>query len=97
NVHGRPSFLPVRHKIGPLTLRFFELPAIRCYYGCRNTLYFALYDRKEARWRQLVRTAFGLTRLTANFLLRPRNHMAQIRACMRGIWHGVTGNIVARY
>jgi hypothetical protein len=32
-----------------------------------------------------------------NFLLRPRNHGGQIRACFRGIWHGITGNIAARY
>lgn len=97
NVHGRPSFLPVRRKVGPLTLHFFELPPIRCYYGCRNTLYFALYDRKEGRLRQFVRTAFGLSRLTANFLLRPRRHGQEIAACLRGLWHGVTGNIAARY
>jgi len=35
--------------------------------------------------------------LTMNFLLRPRNHVGQIRACFRGTWHGVTGNIAARY
>jgi hypothetical protein len=25
------------------------------------------------------------------------NHGGQIRACFRGTWHGVTGNIAARY
>ena len=30
-------------------------------------------------------------------LLRPWRHGKHIRACMRGIWHGVTGNIAARY
>jgi hypothetical protein len=32
-----------------------------------------------------------------NFLLRPRTHAAQIRACFLGIWHGITGNLTARY
>jgi len=34
---------------------------------------------------------------TLNFLVRPRRHGAQIAACCRGIWHGLTGNISARY
>jgi rhamnosyltransferase len=34
---------------------------------------------------------------TLNFLLRPRRHGAQIFACFRGLWHGFTGNIAARY
>jgi hypothetical protein len=35
--------------------------------------------------------------MMVNFLRRPRNHGPQIRACVRGIWHGVTGNVAARY
>jgi hypothetical protein len=80
---------------------------MRCYYMCRNTLYFTLYEYADRRfgllrpalWR--VRPAPGRPGLmrgvvwqmlffTMNFLLRPRTHEAQIRACFRGIWHGVT-------
>jgi rhamnopyranosyl-N-acetylglucosaminyl-diphospho-decaprenol beta-1,3/1,4-galactofuranosyltransferase len=104
--------LSKRLKLGPLTLTFYELPPLRCYYTVRNTLYFALYDQADGRWSALrelwrVRSRPGRGPLsgiawqaglfTLNFALRPRNHGEQIRACLRGIWHGVTGNMTARY
>jgi GT2 family glycosyltransferase len=122
NIRGCPSMIPANCKLGLTTLTFYEFPPIRCYYTCRNTLYFVLYDFAKGRfgllrgilWR--VRRArgkpglaprgkTGLARgvvwrvflLTMNFLLRPSNHGKQIAACFRGIWHGVTGNIAARY
>jgi GT2 family glycosyltransferase len=97
NIRGTQSFRPVTRKLGPLAMTFYEIPPIRCYYGFRNTLYFALYSAAEGRHWLLLRTCLGLSRLAANFLLRPHNHGGQIRACCRGIWHGVTGNIAARY
>ena len=114
NIRGEESLHPVSRTFGPLKLNFYENPPIRCYYLCRNTLYFTLYEYAERRlgvfsgalWR--VRSAPGrpglfrglawrLGGLTLNFLLRPRSHGAQIIACCRGIWHGLTGNIAARY
>jgi rhamnosyltransferase len=114
NIRGDQSLQPFALKFGPLKLTFYENPAIRCYYLCRNTLYFTLYDYAERRfgvfsgalWR--VRPAPGrpgllrgmvwrLGLFTLNFLVRPRRHGAQIAACCRGIWHGLTGNIAARY
>jgi len=44
---------------------------------------------RGAAWRALL--------FTLNFLLRPRHHRAQIAACFRGMWHGLTGNIAVRY
>jgi GT2 family glycosyltransferase len=114
NIRGDQSLQPLALKLGPLKLTFYENPPIRCYYLCRNTLYFTLYDYAERRfgvfsgalWR--VRPAPGrpgllrgmvwrLGLFTLNFLVRPRRHGAQIAACCRGIWHGLTGNISARY
>jgi hypothetical protein len=114
NIRGAPSLVEKRLKLGPITLRFYELPALRCYYTCRNTLYFALYDSVEGRFTALrgdlwrIRplpgrpgwmngVAWQAALLTLNFILRPRHHRAQMLACLRGIWHGVTGNIAARY
>jgi glycosyltransferase involved in cell wall biosynthesis len=110
NIRGAP--VPKRIKGGPITLNFFEAAPIRCYYICRNTLYFALYDSTEG-WRAKLhelwrlRSATGRSLMsgvawqaalfTLNFALRPRGNGAQIRACLRGIWHGLTGNIAARY
>jgi GT2 family glycosyltransferase len=97
NIRGHTSITRVEVKLGPAKFRFYEFPPIRCYYACRNMLYFALYDRAEGRPWMLLHTALGLATLMVNFLLRPRSHRAQIMACSRGIWHGVTGNIAARY
>jgi GT2 family glycosyltransferase len=114
NIRGNQSLQPFKLTLRPLIITFYEDPPIRCYYVCRNTLYFTLYDYEDRRfgllrpalWR--VRPAPGrpglmrgvvwqLLFFTMNFLLRPRTHAAQISACFRGIWHGLTGNIAARY
>jgi GT2 family glycosyltransferase len=114
NIRGNQSLQPFKFRLRPLTITFYEDPPIRCYYVCRNTLYFTLYEQEDRRfgllrpalWR--VRPAPGrpglmrgvvwqLLFFTMNFLLRPRTHAAQVRACCRGIWHGVSGNLAARY
>jgi GT2 family glycosyltransferase len=114
NIRGSASLTTIDIKLGPLSCRFYEFPAIRCYYRCRNTLYFALYDFEKGRagllrgviWRvrgarrhpaQVRGVVWSVLLFTMNFLLRPRNHRGQILACFRGIWHGLTGNIAARY
>jgi glycosyltransferase involved in cell wall biosynthesis len=114
NIRGIPSLIPIHRKLGPVTVTFYELPPIRCYYTVRNTLYFTLYDSAQERfgllrgavWRVrpspgrpgfMRGAAWRVLLFTLNFLLRPRNHGKQIRACFRGLWHGVAGNIAARY
>jgi rhamnosyltransferase len=114
NIDSIQTLQPLKTKVGPVTITFYEVPPMRCYYMCRNTLYFTLYEYEDRRFSLLrpalwrVRPAPGrpglmrgviwqLLFFTVNFLLRPRTHAAQIRACFRGIWHGVTGNIAARY
>lgn len=120
-IRGTRSLRRVVLKLGPLALTFYEDTPIRCYYLCRNMLYFTLYDCREGRtgllgsvawafrgvlWRVCLvpgrsglkpGVAWQLLMFTLNFLVRPRNHGEQIAACFRGIWHGVTGNITARY
>ena len=49
----RAEPLTQRRKLGPITVEFVESPALRCYYVCRNTLYFTLYDFAEGRWAKL--------------------------------------------
>ena len=103
---------PTPLNLGPFKLEFYPSPPNRCYYVCRNTLYFTLYDFAEgrlARLRELWRVrsrpgrslmsgiAWQTALFTLNFMLRPRTQRAQIRACLRGIWDGVSGNITARY
>jgi rhamnopyranosyl-N-acetylglucosaminyl-diphospho-decaprenol beta-1,3/1,4-galactofuranosyltransferase len=110
NIRG--DRMPKRLQNGPITLNFFEHPPLRCYYICRNTLYFTIYNVAEgplAKLRQLflLRSmpgrsapsgiAWQTALFTLNFALRPRRHGPQIRACLQGIWHGLIGNIAARY
>ena len=94
NIRGYTSLTTIEDKFGPATVTFYEFPAIRCYYLCRNTFYFALYDAAEEHFRLLC---VGMLILTLKFLMRPRHHGGQIGACLRGLWHGITGNIAARY
>jgi GT2 family glycosyltransferase len=99
-------------KVGFWNLTFYELPPLRCYYTIRNTLYFTLYDQSDGRFsamRELLRIrsrpgrgpmsgiAWQAALFTLNFALRPRNHGEHIQACLRGIWHGMIGNMGARY
>ena len=97
NVRGSPSFVAYRHKVGPITIKLYRFPPIRCYYACRNSLYFPLYDIAEWRLRLVLSNVLTHGKITVNFLMRPWSHGAQIAACFRGIWHGLTGNIAARY
>ena len=110
NIRGEP--LPKRVQSGPVTLDFFEAAPYKCYYICRNTLYFTIYDLTDgplAKFRELFRLlappgrsppsgiAWQTALFTLNFALRPLSHGAQLRACLRGIWDGLAGNIAARY
>lgn len=97
NVRGHNSLTTVEVQIGPVAVTFVEFPAIRCYYLVRNTFYFALYAATEGRLHLLTNYGVGMLLLIVKFILRPRHHGGQIRACLRGLWHGVTGNVAARY
>lgn len=97
NIRGHTSLTSVTVKVGPATLRFREFAPICCYYTCRNPIYFALYDAAGGRFRLFLNAARRVFPLTLNFMVRPRNHGQQIRACLRGLWDGFTGKITARY
>ena len=97
NVRGYSSIIPAAVKLGPATFDFYDYAPIRCYYSARNMLYFVIYDRSQRSFWLIFRRALSIAKMTANFLVRPWNHGKQIAACFRGIWHGLTGNIAARY
>lgn len=112
NVRGTPGLGSKRLRVGPITLKFYELAPYRCYYVCRNTLYFTLYDLKDGRLnklRELFRlrsrpgrsfmsgVAWQSVFLTLNFALRPHTHARHVHACLRGIWDGLTANMAVRY
>jgi glycosyltransferase involved in cell wall biosynthesis len=97
NIGGYRSVTPVTVKLGPARFSFYEYAPIRCYYSCRNLLYFALNEVTQRSPRLVLGTFVRVTRMMMNFLVRPWNHGEHISAIFRGIWHGVTGNMAARY
>jgi GT2 family glycosyltransferase len=97
NVRGQTSLTPSEVNLGPASVTVQEFPPIRCYYTSRNLFYFALYDLAEGRFGLLRSMAWRTLLFPVSLLLRPRKYGEQILASFRGIWHGVTGNIAARY
>jgi len=97
NIRGALSFTPIEVKLGPAKFTLYEFAPIRVYYQSRNMVYFLLYEIAQGHRKLLLRTILGVATQMVGFMLRPRNHGRHILACIRGLWHGVTGNIAARY
>jgi len=98
DVGRNPGVVTRLYRFGPISITFYETSPFRTYYSIRNVIYFWLYQYKPRRiTRALHWVAWRVAPLTLNFVLRPRDYGAQILACFRGIWHGVTGNMAARY
>jgi GT2 family glycosyltransferase len=97
NIRGDMGVTPVQVRLGPLSIRYLILPPIRCYYLARNCFYFGLYVFKEGGYHLLLSDGKEMIKVTFKYLLHPRRHKQLIFACARGIWHGITGNITARY
>ncbi len=96
NIRGYRTLTPVKVRRGAATVTIYEFAPIRCYYSCRNILYFMLYDGR-LQLSLLPRAVLVPGSLLLGFLRQPRQHGKHLRACLRGIWHGLTGNIAARY
>jgi rhamnosyltransferase len=97
NIRGYASLRPAEIERDGATATVLEFPPFRCYYTARNRLYLTLYDFAEFHPIMLLRMFVTLAMMMTKILLRPGRHGVQMRAFFRGIWHGVTGNIAARY
>jgi GT2 family glycosyltransferase len=98
DVGRNPGAVTSLYRFGPIRLTSYELSPWRTYYSVRNMIYFWLYEYKPRRLTPAVRwVGWRVATLTLNFVRAPRNHGGQVVACMRGIWHGVLGNMSARY
>jgi rhamnosyltransferase len=97
NIRGHNTMKSVEVRLGPLRFRYVIWPPIRCYYFFRNGFYFALYVFKEGGLYLLSSDGKEMVKLTVKYLIHPLRHKQLIFACVRGIWHGLTGNIAARY
>jgi rhamnopyranosyl-N-acetylglucosaminyl-diphospho-decaprenol beta-1,3/1,4-galactofuranosyltransferase len=98
DVGRSPGAVPQLYRIGPISITYYEMSPLRTYYSVRNIIYFWLYEYKPRRIiRAFHSVAWHVAPLTLKFVLRPRDYGGQMVACFRGIWHGVTGNMAARY
>ena len=97
NIRGYAALRPAETERGNATPAVLEHPPFRCYYTARNRLYFTLYDLEKIQPVLLLRMVVTLGLMMIKVLLRPGRKGAQMRAFSRGVWHGLTGNIAARY
>ncbi|MFQ5444605.1 MAG: glycosyltransferase, partial [Nitrospinales bacterium] len=97
NIGGQPSLVFRTYRLGPLSIKLYDFPAIRCYYLVRNMFFFWFYEYRPRRWKILFPKLFKMACFTINFLLRPISRKAEWTACIRGLWDGYTKNIQKRY
>jgi hypothetical protein len=98
NVRGYASLRPSEiTRDDGTTSTVLEHPPFRCYYTARNRLYLAFYGFSEFRPVTAMRLVVTLAKMMTKVMLRSGIRGMQMRAFGRGIWHGVTGNIAARY
>lgn len=97
DVRGFASLRPLEVRRGGKTVTVLQFPPLRSYYTARNRLYLTLYDFAEVRPWMILRIVWQLTVIAVKLLRRPRANLANLSAFFRGIWHGVTGNVAARY
>ena len=97
NIGGCPSMGLVTYRLGPLSYRLFELPPIRCYYLVRNMIYFWLFEFEPRRFTTFLPKFLKALHITANFLVRPSTHRAELVACLRGIRDGFSKRLHHRY
>ena len=58
NIRGYASDAPVEIMRGGKLVRTFNFPPIRCYYSCRNKLYFSIYEMQDRQIWEISRCAF---------------------------------------
>jgi rhamnopyranosyl-N-acetylglucosaminyl-diphospho-decaprenol beta-1,3/1,4-galactofuranosyltransferase len=84
-------------RLGPLSIRLYEISPARCYYYVRNMLYFWLYQFRPARPLRIARTIVHAIVFPRTFAVRPYSHSRHLIACLRGLRDGLTGNMGERY
>ena len=83
---------------GPLHFNVMEFPLFRLYYIIRNSLYFWLYEYQERTPRlyvHLLKEWVWIPKHIIKLILVRRG--AELWACLRSIWDGVSKNMQRRY
>lgn len=97
NIGGAPALRFETRRVGPWSIRFPNLPAIRCYYLTRNLLYFYFYIYADRGWRPRFRGLYVILKFTGGFVVRPIGHRKEAWACLRGIRDGILGKLRRRF
>jgi GT2 family glycosyltransferase len=84
-------------RLGPISLKLFEISPTRCYYSVRNGIYFWLYQSKPRHMTVALRAIARAFVFTFGFAVRPFSHRPQLAACIRGIRDGLTAHMERRY
>jgi rhamnosyltransferase len=84
-------------RLGPMSLKLYELSPHRCYYSIRNMIYFWLYQYKPLPMNAVVRAISRSLVFSLGFAVRPVSHRRHLIACLRGGWDGLMGHIERRY
>jgi len=85
------------YRLGPIKFALCEISPIRCYYSTRNMVNFCIYQYRPLGLGAILRGFVRSFGLTSNFAVRPYSHCRHLRACLRGIWDGVTNHMERRY
>jgi rhamnosyltransferase len=97
DVGRAPGVVTRTLRLGPLTIRLYEIPPIRCYYQVRNRIYFWLYQCRPRRPRRIFRSIAYSLLFPRSFVIRPLSHGQHLVACLRGFWDGLTMHMERRY
>lgn len=96
NLHPRETLRYVR--FGPRSIKVFASPPIRFYYTWRNTTYFWLYEFHERNFfRIFLPHFFMFTRWLIKVVIFLKTPGPVLRACVRGFWDGLRGNLHKRF
>jgi rhamnosyltransferase len=97
NVRGEAALHFTSYRFGPVVFRMRELSPIRCYYFCRNAVYFWLYVYHSRDPRAVIVQMLRVAKFTMCFAVRAATRWAQLVACVRGIRDGFARRMERRY
>lgn len=97
NIGGNAALHSTSYRLGPIAFRMREISPIRCYYFCRNAVYFWLYEYHVRNPRAVLVPLLRVAKFTMCFAMRAVTRRPQLVACLRGIRDGITKRMDLRY
>lgn len=97
NTGGQAALHFTTYRLGPVAFRMREHSPIRCYYFCRNAVYFWLYAYEARDPRAVIVPVLRVVKFTLCFAVRAATRWPQVVACLRGIRDGFAKRMDRRY